>query len=121
MGEILDRVAHYHPTFFFLCIEGLSTSLKNKEMRGDIHGVKVCRGAPTLSHLLFVDDCFLFCRVVDKEITILKEIPHTYGLALGQLINYQLSKIKNSFQLQHYSTPKEHHLSLPWSDRKHRL
>ncbi|GAU24827.1 hypothetical protein TSUD_157400 [Trifolium subterraneum] len=30
--------------------------------RGDLHGVRICCGAPEVSHLLFADDCFLFCR-----------------------------------------------------------
>lgn len=48
------------PYLFILCIEGLSSLIKHSEGKGEIHGVKVCRGAPTLTHLLFVDECLLF-------------------------------------------------------------
>jgi hypothetical protein len=48
------------PYLFILCAEGLTTLIKKYEGRGDIHGIKVCLGAPSLSHLLFADDCFLF-------------------------------------------------------------
>jgi len=41
------------PYLFIICVEGLSVLLKKLESRGDIHGIKVCRGAPILTHLLF--------------------------------------------------------------------
>jgi hypothetical protein len=50
------------PYLFILVAEGLSTLIHKAINRGDIHGVQVCRGAPVVSHLLFADDCFLFCR-----------------------------------------------------------
>jgi hypothetical protein len=48
------------PYLFILCAEGLSALIRKAEGRGDIHGVKICRNAPIVSHLLFADDCFLF-------------------------------------------------------------
>ncbi|GAU48756.1 hypothetical protein TSUD_185510 [Trifolium subterraneum] len=36
-------------------------------IRADLHGVRICRGAPEVSHLLFADDCFLFCRASVAE------------------------------------------------------
>jgi len=47
------------PYLFIICAEGLSALLKKAKARGEIHGVKVCRGAPILTHLLFADDCFI--------------------------------------------------------------
>lgn len=41
------------PYLFLLVAEGLSSMLKGAEDRGEIEGVKVCRGAPVVSHLLF--------------------------------------------------------------------
>lgn len=61
-------------------------------MRGDLHGVKVCKGAPSLTHLL-VDDCFLFCRVDDKESRHLQDILKTYEVASGQAIKMEKSEI----------------------------
>jgi hypothetical protein len=48
------------PYLFILCAEGLSALIRHAEARGDIHGVKICRNAPIVSHLLFADDSFLF-------------------------------------------------------------
>ncbi|GAU40629.1 hypothetical protein TSUD_190060 [Trifolium subterraneum] len=62
------------PYLFILVTECLTALIHQSVGRGDIHGVRICRGAPEVSHLLFADDCFLFCRanVVEagKEIMI---------------------------------------------------
>jgi len=66
------------PCLFIMCAEGLSALLKKAEASGDTHGIEVCRGAPILTQLLFVDDCFLFCRANLSESTKLKEILQYY-------------------------------------------
>jgi hypothetical protein len=48
------------PYLSIICAEGLSALIRKAEGRGDIHGVKICKNAPIISHLLFADDCFLF-------------------------------------------------------------
>jgi hypothetical protein len=50
-------------------------------------------GAPILSHLLFADDCFLFCRADVRESTKLKEILKEYEEGSCQAINFQKSEI----------------------------
>ncbi|PNX83667.1 ribonuclease H, partial [Trifolium pratense] len=50
------------PYLLILVAEGLSALIHQVVGRGDIHGVRICRGAPAVSRLLFADDCFLFCR-----------------------------------------------------------
>jgi hypothetical protein len=71
------------PYLFILCAEGLSALIRRAERSGDLHGVSICTNAPTISHLLFVDDCFLFFRVDDSEAQVMKNILHTYELASG--------------------------------------
>ncbi|GAU30401.1 hypothetical protein TSUD_364470 [Trifolium subterraneum] len=56
-------------------------------IRGDLHVVRICRGAPEVSHLLFADDCFLFCRANVSEVNELMRILHTYETASGQEVN----------------------------------
>jgi hypothetical protein len=77
------------PYLFILCAEGLSALIRQAERNGSLLGVKVCRNAPIVSHLLFADDCFLFCRADSVEATILKNILITYAEASGQLVNFQ--------------------------------
>lgn len=62
------------PYLFILFAEGLTTLIKDAQMRGDLHGITICRGAPMVSHLLLADDCFLFFRANDKETDTTKSI-----------------------------------------------
>ena len=71
------------PYLFILVVGGLSTLIHKAVIRGDIHGVQVCRGAPVVSHLLFADDCFLFCRANVVEAQRLLNILPTYEVASG--------------------------------------
>ena len=50
------------PYLFILCAEGLSSILNDYGSKGLIHGCKVARTAPVISHLFFADDCFLFFK-----------------------------------------------------------
>jgi hypothetical protein len=80
------------PYIFIICAEGLSSLIKKSEAREEFHGIKVCRGALLLTHLLFVDDCFLFCRADGNECIKLKEILKTYEEVSGQAINLRKKK-----------------------------
>lgn len=91
--EVLDRVTYYHPTFFILCIKGLSSLIKKHKRKGDIYGVKVCRGSLILTHLLFVDNCFLFCKADEQDANSLNEVFHIYGKASSLMINYHKLEI----------------------------
>ncbi|GAU35387.1 hypothetical protein TSUD_160380 [Trifolium subterraneum] len=81
------------PYLFILVTEGLTTLIKNSVARGDLQGVKICRGAPLVSHLLFADDCFLFCRSTLEETNHLMSILKTYEDASGQEINMAKSEV----------------------------
>lgn len=85
------------PFLFNICTMGLSFLLRKLERSGELHGINVCRGAPTLLHLLFVDDCFLFCRTDEKEHIALKSILDSYGENFGQAINCKKSKFFFSY------------------------
>lgn len=48
------------PYLFILCVEGLSNVIDVASTKGVIHGCNISPSAPTISHLLCVDDSFLF-------------------------------------------------------------
>ncbi|CAJ2674072.1 unnamed protein product [Trifolium pratense] len=81
------------PYLFIICAEGLSSLIKQAEAKGDIHGIKICKNAPIISHLLFADDCFLFFRADEHEAYIMKNILSTYEAASGQAISLPKSEI----------------------------
>lgn len=60
---------------------------------GEIHGIKVCRGSPILTHFLFVDDYFLFFRVDDCEIMHFHNALRIYEHTYDQSINMEKSDI----------------------------
>ncbi|GAU12587.1 hypothetical protein TSUD_131970 [Trifolium subterraneum] len=81
-----DRVGHISP-------ECLTALIHQTVGRGDFHGVRICRGAPEVSHLLFADDCFLFCRASVAEVNGLMKILHTYETTSGQEVNLVKSEV----------------------------
>ncbi|BBG99384.1 transposable element gene [Prunus dulcis] len=51
------------PYLFLLCVEALSSLILQAKRCNLLHGVNLCRGAPSVNHLFLVDDSFLFLRV----------------------------------------------------------
>jgi hypothetical protein len=62
------------PYLFLLCAEGLSSSLLHAEEIGGIEGVKVCRNAPSVSHLLFADDSLILLKADLNNAISLKQL-----------------------------------------------
>ncbi|KAM1909716.1 hypothetical protein ACFX13_038443 [Malus domestica] len=55
------------PYLFVMCAEGLLTLLIRAESIGALHGIKVGRSAPSIHHLFFAYDSFLFARGTLEE------------------------------------------------------
>lgn len=81
------------PYLYVLCAEGLTALFKDAERSGQLHGCKVCKGAPSVSHLLFTDDSILFFQSSITEARRVEEILNIYEVASGQAINYSKSGI----------------------------
>lgn len=73
-GRGLHKENPLSPHLFILCTEGLTTLIRQAEFGGQLHCYKICRGAPILSHLLFIDECFLFLRAPVPKTRILKSV-----------------------------------------------
>lgn len=52
-----------------------------------IHGCRVARQAPIISHILFADDCYDFFRAKEEEAFNLLKLFSLYEQALGQKLN----------------------------------
>ncbi|XP_074314802.1 uncharacterized protein LOC141650968 [Silene latifolia] len=81
------------PYLFLLCADAFSHMLNEAVRRGSLHGARVCRGAPRVSHLFFADDSILFARANLRECSKIAEIISKYERASGQKINYSKSEV----------------------------
>jgi hypothetical protein len=62
------------PYLFLMVAKGLSCMIKKAEQRKELEGVKVCRGAPIISHLLFADDSPILMWADKKNANCLESI-----------------------------------------------
>lgn len=83
----------FSPYLFILWAEGLSALINDSELKGQLHGCKVARGAPSISHLFFADDSFFFFRSTKEKSETVKQCLYVYELASGQCINFQKSSL----------------------------
>lgn len=81
------------PYLFILCAEGLSALINKYESQGLIHGIKISRQAPSVSHLLFTDDSYLFSKVSDTEAMRIIDLLQIYKEASGQRVNMTKSSV----------------------------
>jgi hypothetical protein len=81
------------PYLFHSVVEGLSSLLKGAESRGELHGVRVCRNAPVISHLLFADDSLILMQANKENAEKLESLLDRYCANLGQKISDAKSNI----------------------------
>lgn len=82
----------FSPYLFILRANIFSGLIKRGVEEKKIHGVKVSRGAPEISHLLFADDSPLFSRANTTEARNIMEILQKYQSASRQLVNFDKSE-----------------------------
>lgn len=71
------------PYLFFLYTEGLDSLLNFTVADRSLRGLRVCRSAPEINHVLFVDDTLIFCKVEETSSQKLLEILRKYELSSG--------------------------------------
>uniref|UniRef100_A0A452ZV79 Reverse transcriptase domain-containing protein n=1 Tax=Aegilops tauschii subsp. strangulata TaxID=200361 RepID=A0A452ZV79_AEGTS len=81
------------PYLFVICAEGLSASLHDAAEKGSISGVKICPGAPSISHPFFANDSVLLIKANQQEAAALHEALKLYEESSGQCINVEKSAV----------------------------
>lgn len=79
------------PYLFILSMETLSRLLHKAEIEGKIKGIKLSRGGPSITHLLYADDLLITLRASQKESRHCKMLLEKFCKWSGQLINYSKS------------------------------
>lgn len=91
------------PYLFLICAEGFSAMIYKAELNGSLKGVKICREAPCISHLLFADDSLLLMEANADSAQEVNRILNTYEAFSGQMIN----KDKSSILFSKNTRPKQ--------------
>ena len=52
---------HLSPYLFLICAKGFISLLAKAKFERGLHGVAVCRSAPSITNMLFADDSLIFC------------------------------------------------------------
>ena len=76
---------------FLICAEGFTSLLARVEIEGRLHGVALCRSAPSITNLLFADDSLIFCQANKDEVQLVFDTLQLYAEASGQCINLEKS------------------------------
>lgn len=85
-----DSLSSY---LFLICMKGLSLLLHDFEHRKLIKGIKVARTAPTISHMFFADDSYIFCKATSDSANNILQLLNIFEVASGQQINKEKSSI----------------------------
>ncbi|CAM8893848.1 unnamed protein product [Rhodiola kirilowii] len=81
------------PYLFLLCSEWLSERIGTEISSNSLKGVRICQGAPIVSHLFFADDSIFFMKATEANARGLKTVLDEYEALSGQRINFDKSEM----------------------------
>lgn len=81
------------PYLFILCAEGLSALIRKYETIRWISGIKVCQKAPSITHMLFADDSYMYCKASEEEANRVLRMLQVFENASGQKVNRMKSSV----------------------------
>ena len=86
------------PYLLIVCAEGLYAMIRDSEASGALHDCSVCRNAPSISHLFFVNDSYLFFKSSLAEVVC--DILLRFKQVSGQAVNYGKSEVMFSSNIR---------------------
>ncbi|XP_074370739.1 uncharacterized protein LOC141711921 [Apium graveolens] len=82
-------------------MEGLTALIQDAERRRLLAGIRVARGAPSLTHMFFADDSYIYCKANGDSADQINLMLQTYERASGQKINKAKSSVFFSSNTDH--------------------
>ncbi|KAL0449573.1 UNVERIFIED_CONTAM: hypothetical protein Slati_1513700 [Sesamum latifolium] len=67
--------------------------IRQAEEEGAIHGVRVCRNGPRVTHFLFADDMLIFCDANRASLELIRGLLAKFESCSGLQVNYQKSAV----------------------------
>lgn len=71
------------PYLFVTTLEGLSRLFMHADSQKKFSGIEINYKCPSISHLLFADDCFIFCKADRDEVRNLMDILDVFTCSFG--------------------------------------
>lgn len=81
------------PLLFVLCAEGLVHLLAKSKTEGKIEGIQFGNVGPSITQMLFADDCLFACKATEEQSGELQNILTKYEEVTGQMVNPTKSSI----------------------------
>jgi hypothetical protein len=97
LGVFGKVILYLHSSLF----EILSRLILKEESQGGLHGIKIARLSPPISHLLFADDVMIFSQANSNEANVILHCLSVYSLWFGQHINLSKSAMFFSKNCRH--------------------
>ena len=92
LSGVLGKGSHLSPYLLLICVECLSSLLRYEGV-GGINGIRVCRGASSVSHLSFANDSLILMEADMLNGTSLQQALDTYCENSRQLVSLAKSSI----------------------------
>ncbi|KAL9670481.1 hypothetical protein QQ045_008034 [Rhodiola kirilowii] len=80
------------PYLFLICADWLTYAIKDYQELGLLQGLRVCKRAPPITHLMFAEYCMLFIEARPNLVTWIRDVLKRYEAVSGQKVNYSKSK-----------------------------
>lgn len=89
------------PYLFILCVKGSQRCYEDINHKNGYIRVKACQQAPSITHMLFANDSYLYCKANEEESMRILNLIEIFEKALGEKVNLLKSLVFFSMHVNH--------------------